>query len=258
MSALEVRGSPRLGCVKYLNAQPLIRGWEGAVHFDHPSALCQMLARGDLDVALVSSFEYLRHPVYSIVDGVAIASDGPVYSVFLAHYDELENLREVVVDPASDTSINLLRCLLGARGLALEFVAQGQLGPARGTLLIGDQAIQFRRRTEQQIQLLDLGAAWKELTALPFVFALWLIHPDWREKKEIATKLRSLAKKNLARLEDIIEAQPEKNRTFAEFYFRDCLRFSFRDREKAGFLRFAQLCVGQKLLTAIPNLTALV
>ena len=45
----------RIGCVKYLNALPLIRGWPGEVDFDHPSALCQRVAIGELDVALVSS-----------------------------------------------------------------------------------------------------------------------------------------------------------------------------------------------------------
>jgi CofH subfamily radical SAM domain protein len=75
----------RIGCVGYLNARPLITAGRVEVRFDHPAALCQQLAAGELDVALVSSFEYLRHPIYSIVDGVAIASNGPVYSVILAH-----------------------------------------------------------------------------------------------------------------------------------------------------------------------------
>ena len=110
-----MRGSLRLGCVKYLNARPLIHGWAGDVEFDHPSALCRRLAAGELDVALVSSFEYLRNPIYTIVDGVAIASDGPVFSVVLAHREPIEQLCEIAIDPASETSVNLLCCLLAAR-----------------------------------------------------------------------------------------------------------------------------------------------
>ena len=41
----------RVGCVQYLNAQPLIYGWQGPVIFDHPSSLCRQLAAGELDVA---------------------------------------------------------------------------------------------------------------------------------------------------------------------------------------------------------------
>jgi hypothetical protein len=39
----------RVGCVKYLNARPLIQGWEGKVVLDHPSTLCAQLARGELE-----------------------------------------------------------------------------------------------------------------------------------------------------------------------------------------------------------------
>ena len=48
--------SVRVGCVKYLNAGPLIRGWPGNVEFDHPSALCRRLAAGQLDQDLFRLF----------------------------------------------------------------------------------------------------------------------------------------------------------------------------------------------------------
>jgi len=104
--------SVRVGCVKYLNARPLIRGWRGNVEFDHPSALCQRLAKGELDVALVSSFEFLRNPIYRIVDNLSISSDGPVYSVVVAHRGEFSNIEEIELDRSSETAANLLRCLL--------------------------------------------------------------------------------------------------------------------------------------------------
>ena len=193
---MPIPASLRLGCVKYLNAQPLIHGWSGDVHFDHPSALCRQLAAGQLDVALVSSFEYLRHPIYSIVDRLAIASDGPVFSVILAHLGPIEALREVVVDPASETSVNLLHCLLHERSVTARFVRQGEISAERGLLLIGDQAIRFRQQAGGEHRFLDLGAEWKAQMKMPFVYALWLIHPDFAEKKEIAeaqARLRSSA-----------------------------------------------------------------
>jgi predicted solute-binding protein len=105
----------RIGCVQYLNAQPLIHGWPAPVVFDHPAALCGMLSAGELDVALVSSFEFLWNPVYSIADDLAVAADGAVYSVFVAHLGAFEDLSEIVVDPASLTSVNLLRCRSSSR-----------------------------------------------------------------------------------------------------------------------------------------------
>src|SRR5215831_15842329 len=136
----------RLGCVKYLNARPLIRGWPGNVEFDHPSALCRRLTKGELDVALVSSFEFLRNPIYRIVDDVSISSDGPVYSVVVAHRDEFSKIDEIELDPASETAANLLRCLLAELGLTPRLFngASDGIGLSGARLIIGDQAIRFR------------------------------------------------------------------------------------------------------------------
>ncbi len=130
--------SVRIGCVKYLNARLLIRGWPGNVEFDHPSTLCKRLANGELDVALVSSFEFLRNPIYRIADGVSISSDGPVYSVVVAHRDKISAIKEIELDPASQTAVNLLRCLLAElslkprliRNIDLQSVRRAGLEPA--------------------------------------------------------------------------------------------------------------------------------
>ncbi|HEY2342633.1 MAG TPA: hypothetical protein VGH90_06375, partial [Chthoniobacteraceae bacterium] len=56
----------RVGCVKYLNARPLIYGYEGPVCFDHPSGLARDLRCGALDAALVPVFEALGERHYLI------------------------------------------------------------------------------------------------------------------------------------------------------------------------------------------------
>jgi predicted solute-binding protein len=116
--------SLRIGCVKYLNARPLIRGWDGDVCLETPAVLCRKLASGELDVALVSSFEFLRNPIYAIVDGISISSDGPVYSVFVARRGSISEIEEIELDPASETSVNLLRCLLAARRVSPRLVVR--------------------------------------------------------------------------------------------------------------------------------------
>ena len=121
----------RIGCVKYLNARPLIYGWSGAVDFDHPAALCRKLERGDLDVALVSSLEYLRRPIYRIVDRVSISAHGAVYSVIVAHNEDLSRAQEIDIDPASETSVALLRCLLDQRDLNPRLVRNTDLQSVR-------------------------------------------------------------------------------------------------------------------------------
>ena len=237
--------TPRIGCVKYLNAQPLIHAWDGSVVFGHPADLCRMLAAGDLDVALVSSFEYLRNPIYSIVDDVAVASDGEVYSVFLAHTGRIEEIEEIDLDPASATSANLLRCLLTERGLhprLLESAGTKEPDRRHARLMIGDQAIRFREANERNFRFWDLAGEWRAQTALPFVFALWLVRPEVEEAAAVADRLRALRDTNLARLDQVIAAQSGFHPAFCARYFRECLRFSFADEEKAGLLKFRSIC----------------
>jgi chorismate dehydratase len=271
--------SVRLGCVKYLNARPLIRGWPGNVQFDHPSALCQRLATGQLDLALVSSFEFLRNPIYRIVDDVSISSDGPVYSVVVAHRGEFSNVDEIELDPASETAVNLLRCLVAELGLTPRLtdgvpesagsqsvtgrirrgepaVVRSLAATPRPRLIIGDQAISFRQNHVGEFQFWDLGEQWKKLTGLPFVYALWLIRPEVPDATSIAQRLRGLRDENLADLSavvadamaDLADNKRAITREFLNRYYHEHLRFGFGAREKQGLQTFADLCAKHGVL----------
>ncbi len=269
----------RIGCVKYLNARPLIHGWPGDVEFDHPTTLCKRLANGELDVALVSSFEFLRNPIYRIADGVSISSDGSVYSVVVAHRNKISEIEEIELDPASQTAVNLLRCLLAElslnprliRNIDLQSVRPAGLEPAvsktaekistgrtgnmpmfpavrRARLLIGDQAIHFRQRHAGDFQFWDLGEQWKKLAGLPFVYALWLIRPEVVDPKEIADHLRRLRNENLGDLDNLIAAEKQFDPQFCSHYYRNNLRFGLGEKEREGLRTFAQLCAKNGLL----------
>ena len=238
----------RIGCVKYLNARPLIHGWPENVVLNHPSALCRQLARGELDVALVSSFELLRNPIYKIVDDVAIASDGAVYSVVVAHRGEISNVEEIELDPAAETSGNLLRCLLGEMKLRPRVVARSTASEKSARLIIGDQAIRFRQQHGDAFQYFDLGDNWKKIVGLPFVYALWLVRPEVVDPKSIAEQLRVLRDKNLANLGELLANETEFDRAFCDRYYREHLRFNFGEREKQGLRKFSDLCQKHELL----------
>jgi predicted solute-binding protein len=266
----------RIGCVKYLNARPLIRGWQGPVDFDHPSTLCKRLANGELDVAFVSSFEFLRNPIYRIVDDVSISSAGPVFSVVVAHRGDISEVDEIELDPASETSVNLLRCLLAEtkldprlvqRGTDILSVGRAGVSPAgaksssarRARLSIGDQAIRFRQKYAKDFRFWDLGEQWNKVVALPFVYALWLIRPEVVDPKRVANRLRALRDENLANLDRLIAevvagggdpGHPEMfDHNFYCHYYRENLRFCFGEEEKKGLRTFAKLCAKQGLLS---------
>ncbi len=253
----------RIGCVKYLNARPLIHGWSrGSVDFDHPAALCRKLDRGDLDVALVSSLEFLRRPIYRMVDGISISSRGEVYSVIVAHGGELARVEQIELDPASETSVALLRCLLTNRRLSPRFLEGGAAAtpqsdlqvlagarPSTARLLIGDQAIGFRQ-LKPNVPTWDLGEEWNNVAGLPFVFALWLIRPEVSDAKEIAGALRQIRDRNLQNLDDLVSSQTQVSPEFCRKYYREYLFFDFDEREKAGLREFHRHCLLNKIEVA--------
>jgi len=171
---------------------PLTRGIESELIFATPAKLAGMLRRDELDAALVSITEVLFNDRYDILDGVAIASLGEVYSVFLAHRLPLEQITEVFCDTASLTSVNLLKILLAERGLKPEFKPLPDYATAAehdAILLIGDTAIDFQRAPHVH-EIFDLGAAWFELTNLPFVYAVWALRRGI-ENKALRVELRA-------------------------------------------------------------------
>ena len=232
----------RIGSVPYLNAVPLTCGLEGRCSFLPPSTLAAELRSGRIDAALLSVTEALFAPGYPIVDGVAIASDGPVFSVFLAHQDPLdERLTEVHLDPASCTSVNLLRVLLAARGLFPRFsplAGYDRDRMPRNVLLIGDPAIRFALSSHSH-RVWDLGAAWKEWTGLPFVYAVWAVR-EAAATSALGNRLREARESGLRRLPEWVEYRPEFTREFRNAYLGGHIRYGLGEREKAGIERFRQ------------------
>ena len=231
----------RIGSVPYLNAVPLTYGLGTGVTYLPPSELARKLHGGFLDAALLSVTEVLSHPGYDVLDGVAIASDGPVASVFLAHQDPLNALGEVHLDPASCTSVNLLRVLLSGLGPSPKFVPLMDYATAeqhRNVLLIGNPAIDFRRQNHPHA-LWDLGEAWRLLTGLPFVYAVWVLRRG--VPRELLTRLRNAREAGLSSLPEIIASRPEFDLNFRKAYLGGHIQYGLGPREKAGLESFAQL-----------------
>src|SRR4029077_7237421 len=164
-----------------------------------------------------------------------------------AHNEDLSRAQEIDIDPASETSVALLRCLLDQRDLnpRLRVRDTGQ-GPAF-RLLIGDQAIRFRAEQGERYHYWDLAETWTKMTSLPFAFAFWLIRPEIENAKEIADKLRALRDHNVASIDELALSQSEVSPTFCRKYYRKHLFFNFGEREKAGLREFHRRCLLNKI-----------
>jgi chorismate dehydratase len=233
---------PRIGSVHYLNAAPLTFGLEDRIRFTTPAQLAVLLRREELDAALVSVSEVLLTDRYDILDGLAIAALGEVYSVLLAHKKPLAGVREVFCDPASLTSVNLLKVLLAERGLRPVFRPLESYETAVDrdfVLLIGDRAIDFQR-TAHPHQIFDLGREWFALTQLPFVFAVWALRRGG-DRPALCRTLRAAGANGLRQLDRIIRDRTEYDLAFRQVYFERHIRYQLNGDEKLGLARFCEL-----------------
>jgi chorismate dehydratase len=231
----------RVGSVDSLNAVPLTRGIESEITYGWPSRLAGMLRRDELDAALVSIVEVLFNDRYDVLDGIAIASLGEVKSVFLAHRKPLSEIREIHLDPASLTSVNLLKVLLAENGLHPEFKQLDSYESAPGldaVLLIGDRALDFAFAGHPH-SIWDLGAAWFELTGLPFVYAVWAMRRI--PNAPLRRALREARDFGLDTLDHIIASRTDYTADFRRDYLGWHIHYHLGADEKRGIARFMEL-----------------
>ena len=232
----------RVGSVGYLNGVPLTRGLEEEVIYATPARLAEMLQRDELDAALVSTVEVLFSDRYDILDGIAIASLGEVQSVLLAHRKPLSEVTEVFCDTASLTSVQLLRVLLAERGLKPQFKPLASYDSAAlpdYVLLIGDPALDFALGPHEH-EIWDLGAAWYELTNLPFVYAVWALRRGV-ENAGLRRLLREARDFGMDTLDSIIRTRTEYDYDFRKDYLGWHIHYHLGADEKRGLAKFIEL-----------------
>jgi chorismate dehydratase len=233
----------RVGSVKALNTVPLTRGIEDQVTYATPAKLAEMLRRDELDAGLLSVVEPLLNDRYDILDGVAVAALGEVQSVMLAHRQPLEQMREVYCDPASLTSVRLLKVLLAERGLKPEFKPlpdyQG-VAALDNFMLIGDPALDFVLGPHDH-EIFDLGAAWFEMTELPFVFAVWALRRGVENAAGLRRQLREAKDFGMDTLDHIIRSRTEYTEDFRKDYLGWHLHYHLGADEKRGIAKFSGL-----------------
>jgi len=244
-SSLEQSLAPfRVGSVRYLNAVPLTRGLEDEITFATPSKLAEMLQKDELDAALVSVTEVLFKNRYDVLDSIAIASLGEVKSVLLAHRRPITEAKEIFCDTASLTSVHLLRVLLAERGVFPEFKPLPSYDFAAlpdYALLIGDVALDFVRSSPApEHEIMDLGAAWYEMTRLPFVYAVWALRRGV-DNLALRRQLSEARDFGLDTLDHIIQSRTEYDVDFRKDYLGWHIHYHLGTDEKHGLAKFIEL-----------------
>ena len=240
----------RIGAVGYLNARPLTwaldrspERWD--VRYDLPAVCAELLHRGDTDLGLIPSIEYLQSPDYCFVPGVGIGSRGPIASVALYTRVPVNDIRTIALDTSSRTSVSLIRVLCHHRfKISPQFVPHGPDLAAMtrahdAGLLIGDPAFDVDHLS-LGLTKIDLGAEWTAMTGLPFIYATWTGRRGTLTAADVRALQDAQAEGVASRLAIAAEyGRGDTARTErAAVYLRDNVKYGLGADEAAGLQMF--------------------
>lgn len=230
-----------MGAVSYLNTKPLIYGFQQGkmkeqvdLVIDYPANIASLLVNDEIDVGLVpvAVLPFLKE--HHVVSDYGIACDGEVASVCLFSDVPLHEIKTVLLDYQSRTSVALLRVLLKEHWkISPELVAgksnyEKDITGTTAGLVIGDRALAQRVHSKY---MYDLGSAWKEMTGLPFVFAAWISN-----KKLPGSFINDFNAANAFGLEHLDEVIKQNPYTFFDLrsYYTDFVKFRLNEEMLAA------------------------
>jgi chorismate dehydratase len=198
----------RVGSVSFLNARPLIWGLEQTagvqLMLDAPARLLQGMYDAPFDVALLPVIDYQRMQDLRIIPSGAIGCDGPTLTVRVFSRTPAEKMQVLSCDPESHTSVALARIVLAEKfRVRPVFVPLSKEDrDIQAMLLIGDKVV--CQQPQGYAYQMDLGEQWKQMTGLPFVFAVWMARAG-TELGDLPARLAKAKRDGLRHVEEIVQ-----------------------------------------------------
>jgi len=258
----EAKNRPRIAASSYLNTAPLI--WS----FTHgsqrnalelftdtaPARCAEMLARGEVNAALVPVIEYQRIQDVRIVPDVCVGSKSAVRSVVLVtRRNNLKKIERVALDESSRTSVALVKIIFREfLGFEPDWISaapdlKSMLTAADAALIIGDPAMKIPR---DKFRVFDLATLWHEFTGFGFVFAMWMVRNDGAETVGVIN-FAAARDEGLAHLDEIAaqnETVVELSRSEIRAYLTENIAFRVDEEMEKGLTTYFELAEKHKLI----------
>ncbi len=174
----------KISVVSYLNSKPFIYGLQHSsimnnieLQLDMPSVCAGKLIDGKVDVGLVPVAILPQLKEYHIISDFCIGAEGKVASVMLYSNVPLKEIKSILLDYQSRTSVTLVKVLamyfwqicpqwkLATEGF------ENEIAGTTAAVIIGDRTFGLKDKYPFSY---DLAEEWYKFTRLPFVFACWV------------------------------------------------------------------------------------
>jgi chorismate dehydratase len=250
----------RVGSVSFLNAKPLIYGLAEdrtvALKLAVPSQLLSGLEHDQFDVALLPVIDYQRLDKLVLVPSGGIGSQGETLTVRIFSKKPINQIRTLACDTDSHTSVALARVILADKYHVQASFSDLRDDAAESTdarLLIGDKVV-----CEEPLGFdhqLDLGQAWRELTGLPFVFAIWTARAGV-DLHDLPQRLIQAREQGMQHIGEIVEHHALSRGWPADLatqYLTSNLNFEISDIQLKAIETFHEACARHKIIPSPPK-----
>lgn len=186
---------------------------------DYPAQVARLLTSGKIDMGLVpvTVLQHLQEP--DIVTDFCIGCNGPVASVCLFSEVPVEQVKEVLLDYQSRTSVSLAKILLREYWKINPVLTdtnsdfRSSIRGATAGVVIGDRALEQRKKSAF---IYDLGEAWRNHTGLPFVFAAWISNK--KLPSEFLSAFNMANQSGLNHIAEVVRENPNTVFDLKEYY----------------------------------------
>ena len=254
----------RISVVNYLNSKPFIYGLENSdikndidLQLDIPSVCAEKLEEDQVDIGLVPVAILPELEAYHIVSDYCIGADGEVGSVLLLSEVPLNEIKTILLDYQSRTSVLLAQILaekfwkIKPQWTEAKVNFEILIHETTAGVVIGDRTFSLKNKFRY---VYDLSAEWKKFTQLPFVFACWVSNK--RLDGAFIKKFNRALRFGLMNVEEVISQQ--QNEIRADFDVKDYLEhkisYAFDDRKKFAlelFLKYQSEIMESDLLKIV-------
>ena len=227
--------------MSYLNTKPLIYGFENGMMMnevelvtDFPASISDMLISNEVDIALVPVATIPSLAEYYIITDYCIGTTGEVASVCLFSDVPLTEIKTILLDYQSRSSVGLLKILLkdywklNAGLVNADAGYEEKIFGTTAGLVIGDRSFIQRKKSKY---IYDLGTAWKEMTGLPFLFAAWIANK--KLPQTFLEKFNQTTGEGFKHLLEIIAANPYTHYDLKKYYEHN-ISFNLDDDKRRG------------------------
>ncbi|MDR2283380.1 MAG: menaquinone biosynthesis protein [Sphingobacterium sp.] len=231
----------RVSAVSYTNTLPFLQGVKASsvmemieLSVDYPAECARKVITNEADLGIIPVAALLKVTDPVIITDYCIGSDGAVDSVFIFSDKPIAQIKSLRLDLQSRTSNGLARILLKYYWRnEVDIVWEGD---ADAYVLIGDRTF---GKKESVPYVYDLGHFWKELTGLPFAYAVWVANKEL--PVEFVDRFNQALAEGVARPKDVIAGLPRYPNFDYEFYLTRSLDFNLDDRKRQAIAKYLEL-----------------